>query len=587
MIEAICGCGWKWTRSESASKQSTTCPDCEKPLSIACAETLPDGAGAGDFDAVFDVISGPQRVGERIFLGGVAELILGKLEGSQILLPGKLVSRQHCRLTRVDFGPSRWSVADNKSTNGLFLDTRRIEFKELADGDLLRVGEYVLKYTHVSDELAPLIETPIAPPTHVSPALKVTSIRNAGPDKVVPGTGKPCPSCAGELPMKAKICVACGIKVDTGRPVLLSSDTDENVVHDTAGKIIQWVSWIIPITPLPMPLASEAFGKHKPWAIRGIAAVTVLASLIFMIGSLGDHATWDFPGKNLMLWPPGGVVRAQVSNFKPSDIREFVDNLDAEDREKFEAIKKRMRGTYPESQLERRAFEEMVAPLAEAMEKKNASRNDGPGEFHAYQLLTHAFLHDNGSILGCLLHLGGNLLFLLVFGSRVNALLGNIATLIIYPILAVGAAAAHLWLGHPDKPMLGASGAIMGLAGMYLILFPVHRVYCGMWLRLWLRFRTWLFMKVFVLRGFWVLLIYAAYDALMAWLDAGGGTAHFAHLGGFFIGATIALGLLFSRMIYCGGGDLLNVSLGKYAWTLIGRPAQWNRSLGNKPLATT
>jgi membrane associated rhomboid family serine protease len=168
----------------------------------------------------------------------------------------------------------------------------------------------------------------------------------------------------------------------------------------------------------------------------------------------------------------------------------------------------------------------------------------------------------------------------LVFGGRVNALLGNIATLILYPLLAAGAAGIYLRMGHPPPgvPMLGASGAIMGLAGMYLILFPVHLVYCGMWLRIWLRFRTWLFMKIFVLRGFWVLLIYFGYDALMAALDVRSGTAHWAHIGGFVIGVMIALVLLVSRMIYCGGGDLLSVMLGKYAWSLIGRPSRWNRS---------
>src|SRR5258706_9897290 len=129
---------------------------------------------------------------------------------------------------------------------------------------------------------------------------------------------------------------------------------------------------------------------------------------------------------------------------------------------------------------------------------------------------------------------------MLVFGSRVNALLGIIATMVIYPIVAVGAAGLYLLLGHPQGPMLGASGAIMGLAGVYLILFPVHRVYCGMWLRIWLRFRTWLFMKVFVLRGFWVLLIYFGYDALMVAINVRSGTAHWAHIGGVIVGGGVA-----------------------------------------------
>jgi hypothetical protein len=56
-------------------------------------------------------------------------------------------------------------------------------------------------------------------------------------------------------------------------------------------------------------------------------------------------------------------------------------------------------------------------------------------------------------------------------------------------------------------------------------------------------------------------------------------TAHWAHIGGFVIGMLIALALLLSRTIYCGGGDLLNVSLGRYAWPLTGKPARWNARL--------
>lgn len=158
-----------------------------------------------------------------------------------------------------------------------------------------------------------------------------------------------------------------------------------------------------------------------------------------------------------------------------------------------------------------------------------------------------------------------------MFGTRVNALIGNIASAIVYPILAVAAAAAHMALSHSHVPMLGASGAINGMAGMYLILFPIQRVYCAMWIRF--RFR-WGF-KIFTMRGFWILLIYFAYDALMIALDAGGGTAHWAHVGGFVTGALIALGLLPSRQFKV-QGDLLSVVLGRHAWALVGRPDRWN-----------
>lgn len=108
--------------------------------------------------------------------------------------------------------------------------------------------------------------------------------------------------------------------------------------------------------------------------------------------------------------------------------------------------------------------------------------------------------------------------------------------------------------------------------GMYLILFPVHRVYCAMWIR----FRWHLGMKIFTLRGFWVLLIYFAYDAVMVALRAESGTAHWAHIGGFLTGVVIALGILASRQFNSRGGDLLSVTLGRHAWPLIGKPSRWN-----------
>jgi membrane associated rhomboid family serine protease len=201
------------------------------------------------------------------------------------------------------------------------------------------------------------------------------------------------------------------------------------------------------------------------------------------------------------------------------------------------------------------------------------------GEFHWYQLVTHAFLHDNSSIFALAMHLGGNMLFLLVFGTRVNSLLGNVVTVILYPILAIGAATVYLIATGENAtgPMLGASGAIMGLAGAYLILFPVHRVVCAMWIRLGLFFRAAFACKIFSIRGFWFLLMYFAFDVVESAITpaGGGGVAHWAHIGGFVIGALVGLGVVFSRQFDTNGGDLLSVTLGKHAWPLIGKPSAW------------
>jgi membrane associated rhomboid family serine protease len=191
-----------------------------------------------------------------------------------------------------------------------------------------------------------------------------------------------------------------------------------------------------------------------------------------------------------------------------------------------------------------------------------------PGEFHYYQLLTNAFLH------GGIMHLAGNLVFLLVFGNRVNALLGQWKSVTAYLVLAILASAVFYIseMGKPMVPALGASGAIMGMAGMYFVLMPTSRVYMVFWIRLGIFTGFRRFTKIFSLRGFWVLLFYIAFDIAPAIMHHQDGTAHWAHLGGFASGMTIALGLLVFRGVDAGGGDILTILLGKRAWHLLGKP---------------
>ena len=86
-------------------------------------------------------------MGEIIFLGGVMEIEIGKLTGKHIQLEANLVSRFHCKLVRIDFGPSRWKIVDNKSTNGLFVNRQRVTEHELANGDQINIGGYQLEYS--------------------------------------------------------------------------------------------------------------------------------------------------------------------------------------------------------------------------------------------------------------------------------------------------------------------------------------------------------------------------------------------------------------------------------------------------------
>lgn len=145
------------------------------------------------------------------------------------------------------------------------------------------------------------------------------------------------------------------------------------------------------------------------------------------------------------------------------------------------------------------------------------------GGQHAWTLLTHGFLH------GGWLHLLGNLYFLWIFGDNVEDQLGKRQFTILYGVALVAGGLAYAF-AHPDSrtPMLGASGAIAGLMGAYLVLFP--RV------RLWVMLGVWrVRMRVGWYLGAWV-----ALQAMMQSIGAHG-TAWMAHLGGFAVGALVAL----------------------------------------------
>ena len=190
------------------------------------------------------------------------------------------------------------------------------------------------------------------------------------------------------------------------------------------------------------------------------------------------------------------------------------------------------------------------------------------GQYRFYQLLTNAMLH------GGILHLVGNLLFLIVFGCRVNALIGNKWTAVVYPLLAIIGSASHMMAstGREQHAALGASGAIMGMAGMYLVLFPVHKIHMAAWWRWGLANMFRLSLKVWPVRGFWVVLFYIAFDVGYTLFDVEDGVAHWAHLGGFIGGMVLAIILLCARQINARGADLLSMVLGKHAWAFVGKP---------------
>ena len=355
-----------------------------------------------------------------------------------------------------------------------------------------------------------------------------------------------CPSCKRKLAADAPICTQCGVYVKSGRPILMSWDTDSDEIEEKAEGTVRTISWLIPFGLYPV--YSDAIGNHKPFATWGITIATVLVSIWFLVLEYSGSPKM-MSAKNLMLWSSKAEPDAE-------HIQLFYSYGSYGDADAFTKKKEELSQSVPENELD-------VAAL-----KALAPEQRCFGEYKPFQLITHAFLH------GGLMHLAGNMLFLIVLGSRVNSGVGNVLTLVLYPILAVAAAMAHLASlpAGPPIPMLGASGAVMGLAGAYLLLYPVNKVYMVIWMRWGLLAGFHLSYKCFALRGFLVVLFYIIFDIMAVSLTMESSTAHWAHIGGFIVGFVLAFGLLAGRLAYS-RSDLFSLVLGKYAWPIIGTPA--------------
>jgi membrane associated rhomboid family serine protease len=139
---------------------------------------------------------------------------------------------------------------------------------------------------------------------------------------------------------------------------------------------------------------------------------------------------------------------------------------------------------------------------------------------------------------GGLLHLGGNMLFLWIFGNNVEDSMGPVKFVGFY--LLAGLAALGLQTGvslvgegNLEVPTIGASGAIAGVLGGYLLLFPRARVVTVIFI---VFFFTILELPALLVLGFWFV-----QQALFGYFDLaqpaeGGGVAYFAHIGGFVFG---------------------------------------------------
>lgn len=157
-------------------------------------------------------------------------------------------------------------------------------------------------------------------------------------------------------------------------------------------------------------------------------------------------------------------------------------------------------------------------------------------------VITSMFLH------GGILHVAGNMLYLWIFGNNVEDAMGRVRFLAFYLLCGVIAAMSHA-VPYPGSeiPMIGASGAVSGVLGAYLLLFPRARVTTLFILGFFIRTIE---VPAMIVLGFWFVLQFL--NALSSPV-AGGGVAWFAHLGGFAGGAAL-IGLFKRRDIPFGGG---------------------------------
>ena len=172
-------------------------------------------------------------------------------------------------------------------------------------------------------------------------------------------------------------------------------------------------------------------------------------------------------------------------------------------------------------------------------------------------LLSSVFLH------GGWFHIAGNMLFLWIFGDNVEDRMGILRFTIFYLLCGVAASMSHVLVSPEDTaPLIGASGAIAGVMAAYLLMFPHAKVRVIMVILIFIR---WIHLPAFVVLISWLMLqVFAAPSSL----SAEGGTAYFAHLGGFIAG------LILTPFFRKSGTPLLPKSQTPASWAIEPVPAR-------------
>jgi membrane associated rhomboid family serine protease len=147
-------------------------------------------------------------------------------------------------------------------------------------------------------------------------------------------------------------------------------------------------------------------------------------------------------------------------------------------------------------------------------------------------IFTSMFLH------GGLFHVGGNMLYLWIFGDNVEDTMGHGRFLVFYGVCGVAAALAQTMMNPASRvPMIGASGAVSGVLAAYLLLFPRATILTLITFGFFIRF---VHVPALIVLGFWIVVQFAN-GLFSLGVSEGGGVAWFAHIGGFVAGLVLVL----------------------------------------------
>jgi membrane associated rhomboid family serine protease len=154
-----------------------------------------------------------------------------------------------------------------------------------------------------------------------------------------------------------------------------------------------------------------------------------------------------------------------------------------------------------------------------------------PDHFQYINILTSMFLH------GGWMHVLGNMWFLWIFGDNVEDILGHGKYLLFYLICGVAAAMTQVLFNPGSRvPMVGASGAIAGVMGAYMVKFPQSRIKTAIFFI----FITFMEIPAWVMLIYWFAIqLFSGVGSIGATQASQGGTAFFAHVGGFLAGLVL------------------------------------------------